>query len=346
MFHRVRGLLLVLGALVPFMSQAVVLTVPGAYPTIQSAIDAAPAGATVRVSPGTYRENLRIEKALKLVSTDGAESTILDGRAKDVVVWVYGAGDGSEAVTISGFTITNGRNLFDGGNIQTPGTGGGVRAENVVATIVDNTITHNAACRGSGIFTQMTTVSIRRNTIRQNNVECGGDQVGGVFLNGGGPAPSEIAHNVIAGHRFGGGVRVNAVEGVRIESNIFRNNHGPEYGGGLSVYSSSADVVDNTFVDNSTPYGGGGLLLQTDLQTNKARVRNNTFRDNQSPDGSAAVLRSFYDQSIRFVHNDVSASSAGGLVSCDVFPVTIPRNNALVNRTGPALGGNCIEGRP
>ncbi len=346
MFHRVHGLLMALGVLVPMASQAVVLTVPGAYPTIQGAIDAAPAGATVRVSPGTYRENLRIQKALKLVSTDGAESTILDGSAKDVVIWVYGAGDGSEAVTISGFTITNGRNLFDGGNAQTPGTGGGVRAENVVATIVDNTITHNAACRGGGIFTQTITVSIRRNTIRQNNAECGGDQVAGVFLNGGGSTPSELTHNLIAGHRFGGGVRVNSVDSVRIASNIFRNNHAPEYGGALSVYSSSAEIVDNTFVNNSTPYGGGGLLLQTDGQTNKARVRNNTFRDNNSADGSAALLRSYYDQAIRFVNNEASANSPAALVSCEAFQVTIPRNNALVNSGGPALGGNCIEGRP
>jgi serine protease len=37
------------------------ISVPGDYPTIQAAVDAAPAGATIHVAPGTYPEQVVID---------------------------------------------------------------------------------------------------------------------------------------------------------------------------------------------------------------------------------------------------------------------------------------------
>lgn len=72
--------LAVLGAVVmpfalgPSHAAASRLTVPTQFSTIQSAIDAAHRGDTIRILPGTYVEQLTITKDLKIVGS-GAEST-------------------------------------------------------------------------------------------------------------------------------------------------------------------------------------------------------------------------------------------------------------------------------
>ena len=60
------------------MTAASVLLVPGVYPTIQAAIDAAAAGDTVRVGPGTYNERIDFRgKTIVVESTGGAATTII-----------------------------------------------------------------------------------------------------------------------------------------------------------------------------------------------------------------------------------------------------------------------------
>ena len=69
---------LVAGIVVPAStaSAAPVLHVPQQYATVQSAIDAAPTGATIVVAPGTYTEQLSITKSVS-VRGAGASATII-----------------------------------------------------------------------------------------------------------------------------------------------------------------------------------------------------------------------------------------------------------------------------
>jgi len=71
------------------------------YATIQAAINAASAGDTVNVCPGTYVENISINKAnLTVSSTGGYRVTIIRAAAINSVVTVTGTN-----ATVSGFTL-------------------------------------------------------------------------------------------------------------------------------------------------------------------------------------------------------------------------------------------------
>jgi hypothetical protein len=69
-------LLLFAGIAVPASAAPPVLHVPGQYATIQSAIDAAPTGATIVVAPGIYTEQVSITKSVSLRGA-GASATII-----------------------------------------------------------------------------------------------------------------------------------------------------------------------------------------------------------------------------------------------------------------------------
>ncbi len=77
------------------VSASKVIDVPGDSRTIQSAIDAAEAGDIIVVSPGTYKEDIEINKGITLQGA-GADETTLFGA---VIV------KNADGVTIDGFTL-------------------------------------------------------------------------------------------------------------------------------------------------------------------------------------------------------------------------------------------------
>jgi len=95
-------------------AQADALRVPAEFKTIQAAIDAGSTGDIVLVSPGTYKERIRLKPGIHLRSagddTEGklglkrAEATIIDGGGE------VGKGAGvtmAQGATLDGFTVTN-----------------------------------------------------------------------------------------------------------------------------------------------------------------------------------------------------------------------------------------------
>lgn len=82
------------------------------YEKIQSAIDEANPGDQIRVIPGHYREAIDFKgKAIRLFSSDGPETTTIDGSGNfHTVKCINGEGSGT---VLDGFTITGGK--ADGG---------------------------------------------------------------------------------------------------------------------------------------------------------------------------------------------------------------------------------------
>jgi len=75
---------------------------PGNFEKIQDGIDNVAPSGTVNVEAGAYTEDILIDKALTVRSTDEAEETIIDGGGFRYVVKIY-----SSDVTFEGFTVTN-----------------------------------------------------------------------------------------------------------------------------------------------------------------------------------------------------------------------------------------------
>ncbi len=85
------------------MSSAHQLHVPGDYPTIQAAIDAASPGDTVKVAAGTYTESVQLRSGVCLLGA-GAKHTILDAQHQGRTLVDLSSAPGSAVV---GFTFRN-----------------------------------------------------------------------------------------------------------------------------------------------------------------------------------------------------------------------------------------------
>ena len=103
------------------------------YATLQSAVDAASAGDTLRVK-GTCVGNTTITTSLTIA---GRPRATLDGNHAGSVITIASP-TGTDLVTLSGLTITRGTADFDGGGITNFGSR---------LTLIDSTIIANAAAR-------------------------------------------------------------------------------------------------------------------------------------------------------------------------------------------------------
>lgn len=202
--------------------------VPFDHPTIQGAIDAVQAGDTVLVMPGTYFENIDFKgKALTLRSVAGAASTTIDGGHAGPVVRFETAEPAS--AVLEGFTITNG---------STP-KGAGIRIVGASPTIRNNWIVNNSTIPGqsgwgAGVSIEVSQSLIEGNIIAYNTTPQGdGGGLGAVFTS----THVTLSHNVI-------------------HHNMCTGN-----GGGVFLFQSSANLVNNTIADNiSTLNTGGGII--------------------------------------------------------------------------------------
>ncbi|MFN8677567.1 MAG: hypothetical protein U0Z70_14425 [Thermomicrobiales bacterium] len=141
-----------------------------AYTEVHEAINAASPGATIRIGPGTYKENIYIEKNITLIGA-GAGKTIIDGKAEESVI---GIEPGLTAVTIRDMTLTNGKSS---------GVGGGISNGTAQTTLINLLITKNIASeRGGGFDVNIGgKVTVQNCTISNNHA---GQAGGGTYTLG------------------------------------------------------------------------------------------------------------------------------------------------------------------
>jgi len=232
-------------------ARAAEYTVPGSFPTIQGALDAAVAGDTILVGPGTYYEHLSITKQITLKSTDGAVATILDGSGVNgAVVSIVGQAAFS---TVDGFTVTNGLN-------------GGFYIWQADPTIRNTIITNNTSYNGAGLWAYYGACwATLENVIFTNNhaTNDGGAAYGNI-------ACVTISNSKITGNTAGNNGGALASEGYCGGVNAFQTeisgNSAGNAGGGLflgygsTACSPSIGAVNSLVTGNSAQYGGGVYL--------------------------------------------------------------------------------------
>jgi hypothetical protein len=206
-----------------------VIRVPDDYNTIQLAINAAHYMDTVLVSPGTYVENINFKaKAIKVKSSDGPRTTVIDGKNLFASVVLFNKSEGYGSV-LEGFTVVNGSGTP---HPEYPSLcGGGICCFYSSPTLVNNIIYDNSADEGGGIYCYKGSPLIVKNEIKDNDTVFHG---GGIYFSG--SSPINISENIIRGNTTG--------------------SHG--YGGGIAFMSGdSCSMVDNIIYDNSSLCGGG-----------------------------------------------------------------------------------------
>jgi len=185
--------------------------VPGEYPTIQLAVEAADPGDTIEVSAGVYHENVFVDKSLTFEGQD-KYNTIVDGDEAGHVFWLM-----QSSVLISGFTIRNGNYC-------------GIKADMFGGHLItDNIFSNNPY--GIYLFQTPSASDIVANTFYSNSMF-------GIKLSA--SSNNNIINNYISHSTYG--IKL----GDTSEYNSIANNTISETSRGIYVeYSSNNDVDQN-----------------------------------------------------------------------------------------------------
>jgi len=209
------------------------LHVPAAYPTIQSAIDAAASGDEVLVARGTYEESISIVgKHLTLRSSDGPNMTaIWGGYDPTTVVYVH-SNWGGPATHIEGFEITSKWGSHDVSGITCVEC-----SMNVVNCVVHGCHQHGVECYEA--FVDMINTQVVDN---EGGPRVYGNTADFNIMN------CTIADNYSYGN--GGGIfLVGAIYFSKIKNSIFWNNRSLNSFPGEQIWVESSGYLEISFSD-------------------------------------------------------------------------------------------------
>jgi predicted outer membrane repeat protein len=337
----------------PLAALSNTLHVPGGYPTIQSAIDTANDWDTVLVAPGTYNESIDFKgKTITVMSSHGAEETIIDGASTSVATFKNGEGRNSILV---GFTLTSGYGTWYGP--YAGAAGGGIYCDGTSPTIQNNIITSNSvafysydsSC-GGGIFSANGAPMILNNLIEDNSA--GASYSSGL---GGGigciDSDAEILNNRIIDNSAGsgkygvaGGGGIYCKGGAPIIAyNHLRENTAYEpfamSGPGQAIYCRNTDaLILNNWIMNNGAYNwsgsGGGIYCYEGSN----EIRGNVILGNKAATGGGIVL---VKSSPVIVNNMIcgNLSYTGGGISCYNGSNPLVINNTVHGNTSDDSGG-------
>jgi hypothetical protein len=225
------------------------------YPSIQSAVNDQTC-ASIRVLPGTYRENVVISagRAVTITGVAGATRTVVDGGGSGRVFLI---GD-SALVNLSGLTITG------GGSTPTYvlSLGAGIFSDfGSMVTLTDSVVTGNEAnILGGGIFSRGDSFTLSNTRVTDNKAIIGG---GGIAFFG---DFTVTDGSVISGNssKAGGGGGVFSQAGVlTVTGGSAITGNTAASGGGVAMEDDGQVLLQggSTISGNTASLYGGGVYL-------------------------------------------------------------------------------------
>jgi hypothetical protein len=260
----------------------------------------------------------------------------------------------AKTVTISGLTISGGRNTVGGG-------GGIFNAENL--TVQNCTISGNQAVIGAGIFNLNTGTLLVQNTTISNNQAntTGGASGGGIFNSN----TLVVKNSTISGNTagLGSGIYNQTTGTLTVQNSTISGNRANATGGGIfnagTLTMQSSTVTQNHTYDgggSNTPNTGGGIFFQNNLVANGTTTLHNTIvADNYK--GSGTTLENDIDLAavssgtavVTGTNNLVGTGGSAGLINGvdgNQVGVENPLLGPLADMGGPTQTHRLLAGSP
>lgn len=191
---------------------------------MSEAVDAAPDGATIRLAPGLYQEQVAVDRPLTLVAEPGSARIV--GVPGLPVITILGTND----VTIQGLTIVGGET--------------GIEVKESSDVVIDGNQILDSSYRGVDVVSSAATVI--RNEIRP----APGPYVIGIRLANATLWPESVISDNVVEHAGGYGIAVNFANATVDGNEVFGGDRA-----GIAINEMShADVFGNT-VNDAPRYG-------------------------------------------------------------------------------------------
>lgn len=284
------------------------INVPGDFPTIQQAIDAAVNGDLVKVGNGTFTENIDLKGKAITIRGNGINKTTISGANGGSTVTIK---SGETAATrLEDFAIKFGTGTL----VSTKLVGGGIYMTGGSDPTLDGiAVGFNMADLGAGIYIDVGSDPLIQDCLVANNVTHSKGTGAGLYI-AGNPTldANRITENTATSGTGGGAYVVNST--ASFTNNEIDKNHA-YWGGGISVYGGSPSITDNLFEENEVlgaPVNGEGAgLYLTGKST--AWVNNNEFQLNDAHTGAGVYA---YDADANVVdnllHDNYAATNGSG----------------------------------
>ena len=302
------------------------------YHTIQSAVNAAVSGDTIKVAPGTYNESVSIASPL-------SNLTILGGQ-----IHLRGESGPSTVEGSPGFTISGANGVAIEGFTIESSTGDGVVASNTQNSKIENNVVD--AYEGIVLEGGVTGTLVSCNTLTGSD----GSQTSGIDVTSGAPANinNQISDNRVMDYTYGiydetqndvvlDNIAEDNVWGITsdgspVEGNIANQN---EFFGIAANSTGPLVVSGNTANDNAE----GGIEASA---TGALTVEHNTANDNQGGLGLGYGIECTGQGTISALDNTANGNTQQGIFIGATSP-GMPTSAALAGNTAEGNGADGID---